>query len=222
MKKAKDKNMDWVKFMPIALYAICLTLSVATGYSPFALVHGRNMPPPVDLLHAGWLEKQCENSSVREWMSCDCENSSVREWMSCDCENSSVREWMSCDCENSSVREWMSCDCENSSVSKWIYLCESIELLREKSVWNLDRNSKKRKRLYDRCSKERKFGIGESVLWRAIGMPGKLQDSWLGPYAIEEILSPVSYGIALDSKRKKVVHVNSLKKFIDRDLKVLR
>ena len=36
-------------------------------------------------------------------------------------------------------------------------------------------------------------------------MPGKLQGSWLGPYTIEEILSSVSYRIALDSKRKKVV-----------------
>ena len=169
--KVKDKNMDWVKFLPIALYAIRLTPSVATCYSPFALVHGRNMPSPVDLLHAGWLEKQCENSSVSEWIS---------------------------------------------------DLCERIELLREKAVWNLYRNSKKRKTLYDRCSKERKFEIGESVLWRAIGMPGKLQDSWLGPYTIEEILSPVSYRIALDSKRKKVVHVNTLKKFIERNLEMLR
>ena len=152
LKKAKDKNMDWVKCLPIALYAIRLTPSVATSYSPFALVHGRNMPSPVDLLHAGWLEKQCENSSVSEWIS---------------------------------------------------DLCERIEFLREKAVWNLDRNSKKRKKLYDRCSRERKFEIGESVLWRAIGMPGKLQDSWLGPYTIEEILSPVSYRIALDCRRKK-------------------
>ena len=170
LKKIKDENMDWVKFLPIALYPIRLTPSLATSYSPFALVHGRNMPSPVDLLHAGWLEKQCENSSV----------------------------------------------------SEWICLCESIELLRENAVWNLDRKSKKRKKLYNRCSKERKFEIGESVLWRAIGMPGKLQDSWLGPYTIEEILSPVSYRIALDSKRKKVVHVNSLKTFIERDLNVLR
>ena len=95
--------------------------------------------------------------------------------------------------------------CENSSVSEWISdLRERIELLREKAVWNLDQNSKKRKKLYDRCIKERKFEIGESVLWRAIGMPGKLQDSWPGPYTMEEILSPVSYRIALDSKRKKV------------------
>ena len=89
-------------------------------------------------------------------------------------------------------------------------------MLREKAVWNLDRNSKKRKKLYVRCSKEREFEIGESVLWRAIGMPGKLQDSWLGLYTIEEILSPVSYRIALDSKRKKVVHVNSLKNLLRR------
>ena len=171
LKKTKDKNMDRVKFLPIALYAIRLTPSVATGYSHFTLVRGRNMPSPVDLLLTGLLEKQCENSSVSEWIS---------------------------------------------------YLCERIEFLREKAVWNLDRNSKKRKKLYDRCSKERKFEIGESVLWRAIGMSGKLQDSWLGPYTIEEILSPVSYRIALDSKRKKVVHVNSLKKFIERDLKILR
>ena len=67
------------------------------------------MPSPVDLLHAGWLEKQCENSSVSEWIS---------------------------------------------------DLCERIELLRENAIWNLDRNSKKRKKLYDRCSKERKFEIG--------------------------------------------------------------
>ena len=31
------------------------------------------MPSPVDLLHAGWLEKQCENSSVSEWISDLCE-----------------------------------------------------------------------------------------------------------------------------------------------------
>ena len=66
LKKAKDKSMDWVTFLPIALYAICLTPSVATGYSRFALVHSRNMPSLVDLLHAGCLEKQCENSSVSE------------------------------------------------------------------------------------------------------------------------------------------------------------
>ena len=171
LKKAEDKNMDWVKFLPIALYAIRLTPSIATGYSPFALVHGRNMPSPVDLLHAGWLEKQCENSSVSEWIS---------------------------------------------------DLCERIELLTEKAVWNLDRNSKKRKKLYDRCSKERKFEISESVLWRAIGMPGKLPDSWLGPCIVEEIVRPVSDRIALDSKRKKIVHLNSLKKIIERDLKFLR
>ena len=53
-------------------------------------------------------------------------------------------------------------------------------------------------------------------------MPGKLQDSWLGPYTIEEILSPVSYRIALGSERKKAVRVKSLKKFIERDLKFLR
>ena len=171
LKKAEDKNMDWVKFLPIALYAIRLTPSIATGYSPFALVHGSNMPSPVDLLHAGWLEKQCEKSSVSEWIS---------------------------------------------------DLCERIELLREKAVWNLDRNSKKRKKLYDRCSKERKFEITESVLWRAIGMPGKLPDSWLGPCIVEEIVRPVSDRIALDSKRKKIVHLNSLKKIIERDLKFLR
>ena len=94
LKNIEDINKDWVKFLPIALYAIRLTPSVATGYSPFSLVYGRNMPSPVDLLHAGWLEKQCENSSVREWIS---------------------------------------------------DLCERIELLREKAVWNLDQNNKKRK-----------------------------------------------------------------------------
>ena len=54
LKKAKDENMDCVKFLLIALYAIHLTPSVATSYSPFALVYGRSMPSPVDLL---WLEK---------------------------------------------------------------------------------------------------------------------------------------------------------------------
>ena len=34
-------------------------------------------------------------------------------------------------------------------------------------------------------------------------MPGKMQDSWLGPYTIEEILSPVSHRIALDSKKRR-------------------
>ena len=169
LKKVKNNNMDWVKLLPIALYAIRSTPSVATGFT-FCFDSWQKYAISCGFVACRMLEKQCENSSVSECIS----------------------------------------------------LCEKMELLREKAVWNLDRNSKKGKKLYDRCSKERKFEIGESVLWRAIGMPGKLQDSWLGPYTIEEILSPVSYRIALDSKRKKVVHVNSLKKFIERDLKVLR
>ena len=41
---------------------------------------------------------------------------------------------------------WLEKRYENSSISEWISdLCETIELFREKAVWNLDRKSKKRK-----------------------------------------------------------------------------
>ena len=67
LKKAAGRKTDWAKLLPLALYAIRLTPSSATGFSPYALVHGREIHSPVDLLYQGWVEHGLEKCDVSTW-----------------------------------------------------------------------------------------------------------------------------------------------------------
>ena len=48
------------------------------------------------------------------------------------------------------------------------------------------------------------------------GMFPKLSDGWRGPYTISEVLGEV-YRINGSGRKSRVMHVNTLKEFIDRD-----
>ena len=45
----------------------------------------------------------------------------------------------------------------------------------------------------------------------------KLSEDWRGPYIISEVLGEVNYRINGSGRKSRVVHVNILKEFIDRD-----
>ena len=64
LKKCTETKSDWVKFLPMALYAIRLMPNSSTGYSPFMLVHGRELHSPVDLLYSGWVERKMLSKDI--------------------------------------------------------------------------------------------------------------------------------------------------------------
>ena len=64
LTKYTKNRKNWTKFLPLALYAIRLAPNIATGYSPFYLVHGRDLHSPPDLLYAGWVEEKMEGLDV--------------------------------------------------------------------------------------------------------------------------------------------------------------
>ena len=61
--------------------------------------------------------------------------------------------------------------------------------------------------------------MGNKVLCRIPGMISKLNDSWEGPFIVQAKFSAVNYKVVEDDgrKRSKVVHINNLKGFNERD-----
>ena len=47
LTKALDLGLDWIGLIPFALFAIRQSPCKMTGFSPFGLVHGRNMKTPL-------------------------------------------------------------------------------------------------------------------------------------------------------------------------------
>ena len=53
-------------------------------------------------------------------------------------------------------------------------------------------------------------------------MTHKLQESWHGPYRVEDKVNRVDYRIDLGKGRKKVLHINNMKRFHEREETVMR
>ena len=53
LAKAIDKGLDWVSFLPMALFAIRQAVHRETGFSPAELVFGRRVRGSLDILYAG-------------------------------------------------------------------------------------------------------------------------------------------------------------------------
>jgi len=68
LAKAQEEGMDWVEFLPLALYAIRQVPNRDTGFSPHMLVFGREMAGPLDLMYQGWVEKSIENVQIDDWL----------------------------------------------------------------------------------------------------------------------------------------------------------
>ena len=65
-------------------------------------------------------------------------------------------------------------------------------------------------------AKPRVFKPGDKVLMRKSGMNSKLSETWLGPYTIVKMNSPLSYKVNTGSRRVNSVHIQLLKGYIER------
>ena len=82
--------------------------------------------------------------------------------------------------------------------------------------------SGKRKQSFDRRAVDRQLKEGELVLCRIPGMSHKLQESWHGPYPVVEQKNRVDYKVDVGRGRRKVLHINNLKRFHPREEEVMR
>ena len=118
---------------------------------------------------------------------------------------------------------WRNDKARKLDVSSWVEeLCSRLEVMREIAVSNAFTESAKKKVSYDKSSLDRTFCEGNKVLCRIPGMVFKLQDSWEGPFVVTRKLCPVNCIIEEEEgrKRSKLVHVNNLKSFKERELEV--
>ncbi len=68
LAKAADKGIDWVRFTPLALFALRQMPHTDSGYSPFDLVYGFQIRGPLDLVYAGWTDDVCKDVNVTKWI----------------------------------------------------------------------------------------------------------------------------------------------------------
>ena len=64
----EDRKTDWdrlIKYCPLAYRA---TLHAATGFSPFEMIHGRNLRGPLEVMKEGWLSGEVNFVSRIEWV----------------------------------------------------------------------------------------------------------------------------------------------------------
>ena len=80
----------------------------------------------------------------------------------------------------------------------------------------------KRKAQFDRGTVDRQLEKGDKVLCRIPGCVGKLEESWHGPYVVEEKVGQVNYKVKVGRGKAKVLHINNLKRFYEREERVLR
>ena len=83
---------------------------------------------------------------------------------------------------------------------------------------------KARKAVYDKNSQTRSLEPGDMVLYRKPGLTPKLTEAWSGHFEVLGKTSLVNYEVrALDKRGKgKIVHLNNLKKYVERDQVVRR
>ncbi len=68
LAKALDAGIDWVEFLPLALFAIRQIPNRDLGFSPHRLVFGREVAGPLDILYHGWCDNVFEGMDVEEWL----------------------------------------------------------------------------------------------------------------------------------------------------------
>jgi len=86
-----------------------------------------------------------------------------------------------------------------------------------------DNERSKAKRWYDRRACQREFDPGDKVLV-LLPVQGKpLEAKFHGPYLVEQRLGPVDYVISTPDRRKtkRVCHINLLKKYVERDPRLI-
>ncbi|CAM5147825.1 unnamed protein product [Natator depressus] len=87
---------------------------------------------------------------------------------------------------------------------------------------NLQDAQKEQKAWYDKHARERSFKVGDQVMVLKVLQAHEMEASWEGPFTVQECLGVVNYLIAFptSNRKPKVYHINSLKPFYSRELRV--
>ena len=118
---------------------------------------------------------------------------------------------------------WVEVEFEDMDMDEWAgWLKDRLECWHEVMRARGDQASKKRKTYYDKKAVERELAVGDMVLCRIPGMAHKLRESWKGPFEVVKKLNQVDYRIDLGRKKSKVLHINNLKQYQEREEVVLR
>ena len=118
---------------------------------------------------------------------------------------------------------WAQMEFEDLKTDEWAeWLVDRLQhwhdVMRERG----EHASGKRKLGFDRKSLDRNLEEGDLVLVRMPGMSHKLSEAWHGPYPVIEKLNRVDYRVEVGKGRKKVLHINNMKKFWVREEDVMR
>ncbi len=68
LSKAVDAGVDWVDFLPLALFALRQVPNRDLGYSPHCIVYGRDVLGPLNVVYEGWVERPFDPVDVDEWL----------------------------------------------------------------------------------------------------------------------------------------------------------
>ena len=113
---------------------------------------------------------------------------------------------------------WVDVEYEEFDVEVWSdWLSKRMkiwsEVAREKGLVA----SAARKQHFDQKAVTRVLKPDDKVLCRIPGMIKKLRESWKGPYTVKKKLNDVDYLIEVRKGKTKVMHINNLKLFKERD-----
>ncbi len=68
LSKAVEAGLDWVDFLPLALFALRQVPNRDVGFSPHCIVYGRDVMGPIDILYKGWVDREFEPVNVDDWL----------------------------------------------------------------------------------------------------------------------------------------------------------
>ncbi len=68
LSKAVEAGLDWVDFLPLALFALRQVPNRDVGFSPHCIVYGRDVMGPLDILYEGWVDRDFESVNVDDWL----------------------------------------------------------------------------------------------------------------------------------------------------------
>ena len=118
---------------------------------------------------------------------------------------------------------WVDVEYEEFDVERWSdWLGQRMkiwsEVAREKGL----EASAARKQHFDAKAVTRVLKPGDKVLCRIPGMIKKLRESWKGPYTVKKKLNDVDYLVEIRQGKSKVLHINNLKLFKEREESIRR
>ena len=117
---------------------------------------------------------------------------------------------------------WVEVEFEELDTDEWAsWLKDRLKCWHEVMHERGDQAGKARKKYFDKKTIARELSVGDLVLCRIPGMIPKLKESWNGPFEIIQKLNRVDYRIELSKGKSKVLHINNLKKYNEREEVVL-